>query len=323
MLHVWNRCHACGAQPIVGLRVECESCPAGPDNDLCESCHRGWQQGSVAHPAPGSYAAQAGVTATHVFRSHEGRPSDRYESWLAVPRASAPPPVVPDRFVVRPEFRCGRESFFGAYAFVVESEIGGAPLVLTALHVMDELIKSRRIDCSAQNAAYTGRELPAVVTEVGLYDVFASNWMFAELGAARSMLVLPDARIGEEEPYSDRDLAAFRAGPAAQITPGRLALQSPRVGDPIFLAFNRGRNVAMRAIEAVVVESTDRTLVFRFANAADVAPYSSGAPLLDRDGFVVGLNVGAGAYGGARFGHAHHVDSLRTHLGMQISSLSA
>src|SRR5690349_16558041 len=150
-VHIWNHCHACGAQPIVGMRFECQSCPAGPDNDLCEACHRGWERGSVVHPAPSSHVQIDAVT--HVFRSYEGRASD--DRWLSVPRAMATAPIVPDRFVVRPEFRCGRDSFFGAYAFVVEPENGGAPLLLTALHVMDEVIKTKGVASSA---------LPAVVT---------------------------------------------------------------------------------------------------------------------------------------------------------------
>ena len=312
-IHIWNHCHACGAQPIAGPRFECQSCPAGPDNHLCEACYRGWEGGVVVHPAPRSYAAQIGVNA-HDFRSYEGRASQHHEQWLAVPRAVATPPLVPDRFVVRPEFRFGHESFIGAYAFVVEPEPSGPPLVLTALHVMDEVMKSKRIDCKA---------LPGVVHEVGLYDVFQTNWMFEELGAARSMLVLPAARLGEEEPCSDRDIAAFRAGPAANVAPARLAMEAPRVGDPIWLAVHRGRNVQSRVIEATVVESTERTLVFRFAHADEVARHSSGAPLLDRDGDVVGINVGAGAFGGQRFGHANHVVNVRRHLGMQVSSLTA
>jgi Zinc finger, ZZ type len=287
LVHLWNRCHACGMQPIAGQRFTCETCPAGPDNDLCASCHRAGKH------APG-----------HQFSAHEGAPADAYLRWLAVPRVEAAAPRVPDRFVVRPEFRCGSESFFGAYAFVVVTSDG--PLVLTALHVMDELLKTRGIDVAA---------LPHVVDEVGLYDLFAPNWIFAELGKAASMLVLPEARLGDEEPYSDRDIAAFRADPTVNVTPGQLAAEQPRVGDPLWLAFHR-RASTNRTIGAVVVESTERTLVFRFLDPAEQAPYSSGAPLLDRHGRVAGINAGAGSFEGQRFGHANHVTSIRRHLAL-------
>jgi hypothetical protein len=218
--------------------------------------------------------------------------------------------------VVRPEFRSGRESFFGSYGFVVVAADGGHPLMLTALHVMDELAKLKGINCSSDNAGYTGRELPHQVTSVRLYDPFAPNWVLAELGAAGDMLFLPDARICEEEPYSHRDIAAFRVDPSAPVRPIRLAVVPPVVGEPIWLAVNLGRGVRERAIQAVVVEMTERTLVFRFGMpATTMPPYTSGAPLLNRTGEVVGINIGGGMLDEYRFGHGNHLASVRRHLG--------
>jgi hypothetical protein len=170
--------------------------------------------------------------------------------------------------VVRPEFQSERESFFGSYAFVLAAEDGGQPLVITALHVLDELAKFRGIDCSDNNSSYTGRELPRYVTSVQLYDPFAPNWMLSQLGAAGNMLLLPHARICSNEPYSQHDIAAFRVAPPSIFQPARLATTRPTVGEPIWLAVNLGRGATERAGQAVVVESGDQTLVFRFSASA-------------------------------------------------------
>jgi trypsin-like peptidase/ZZ type zinc finger protein len=313
-IHVWYRCHNCGMEPIVGQRFECQTCPTGPDNDLCEKCHQAFQLGTVKHPVPQGHAADLSTT-VHRFRLLEGAPGHQYLPWLAIPQPDAIAPAVPDRFVVRPEFRCGSDSYFGSYAFVVESE-GGPPIVLTALHVMDELIKNRRIDCTSNNASYTGQELPRLITRVKLYDAFAPQWPLAELGSASSMLVLPGARVGDEEPYSQRDIAAFHADPTARVSPARLAQSPPQVGQPLWLAFNAGKGAKSRAVQAVVVERTQRTLVFRYASAATQTTHSSGAPLLNSAGEVVGIVVGDGFFNGQRLGHANHVTSIRRHLGM-------
>jgi hypothetical protein len=181
---------------------------------------------------------------------------------------------------------------------------------------MDELIKSRRIDCTSNNASYTGQELPRLVTKVKLYDVFAPQWPLAELGSASSMLVLPGARVADEEPYSQRDIAAFQADPTTRVSPARLAQNPPQVGEPLWLTFNAGKGAKSRTVQAVVVERTQRTLVFRYASAATQTTHSSGAPLLNSAGEVVGIVVGGGFFNGQRLGHANHVTSIRHHLGM-------
>jgi hypothetical protein len=309
-IHIWNRCHGCGAAPIVGLRYGCQTCPAGADNDLCPACYRLWEQGQIQHPSPEALEAPAG---RHQFRAIEGERRDQALPWLRVPWSTAPAPIVPDRFVVRPEFRSGRESFFGSYGFIVAQD-GRSPLMLTALHVLDEVAKFRGIDCSDGNVAYTGRELPEQITGVQLYDPFAANWVLAELGTAGDMLALPTARIGAVEPYSQRDVAAFRLASSTFFRPLRLAAAAPVVGEPIWVAVRPTRDATERTVQAVVVECTDDTLVFRFALGATIMPHSSGAPLLNRAGEVVGINIGGGTLDGHRLGHGSHVTSIRHHL---------
>ena len=313
LVHIWHRCHACGMQPILGQRFECETCPIGPDNSLCQTCYELLERGDVKHPLPGSLGSN-GLTTRHIFRSFAGHPRNQYRPWLLIPQRRDHPPVVPDHFVVRPEFRSKSESVVGGHAFVIKPEDNGRPLLLTALHVLDELIKNRRINCTADNVAYTGRELPALITGVTLYDVFAAKWMFAELGSASSMLILPNARINDEEPHSQRDIAAFRVDASSTISPVKLATTSPKTGDSIWLAASPGRESTERAFEAVVVEHTDQTLIFRFSTPPDVR-YSSGAPLLNVRGEVVGINVGGGTLDNHHLGHGNHVMSIRRHLG--------
>ena len=313
LIHIWHRCHACGIQPILGPRFECQTCPIGPDNNLCQTCYELLDRGSVKHPLPDSLGSNGHIT-RHIFRSFAGRPRNQYQSWFAIPQPSDHPPLVPDYFVVRPEFRSKSESVVGGHAFVIESEYDGLPLLLTALHVLDELIKNKRINCTADNFAYTGQELPALITGVTFYDVFAAKWMFAELGSASSMLVLPNARIGDEEPYSQRDIAAFQVDASSTISPAKLATKPPKVGESIWLVASSGQENTERAFEAVVVEHTDQTFIFRFSIPPSVR-YSSGAPLLNFRGEVVGINIGGGTLGNYHLGHGNHITSIRRHLG--------
>jgi hypothetical protein len=311
LVHVWNRCHNCGASPILGLRFSCQVCPAGADNDLCEPCYHLFVQGRIEHP---SLTAREAPSGRHVFLAFEGIARERVLPWLSVPWSTPAALGVPQHGIVRPEFRSGRESFFGSYGFVVVAEDGGQPLVLTALHVLDELAKFRGIDCSDSNTSYSGRELPQQVTGVQLYDPFAANWMLAKIGAAGDMLPLPAARICAIEPYSQRDIAAFRIIRSTPFTL-RLAPSLPAVGDSIWLAVSPRHGARDRTIPAVVVEIADETFVFRFAGAVTMPVHCSGAPLLNRAAEVVAINIGGGMLDECRLGHGCHVVSIRHHLG--------
>ena len=316
-VHIWHHCHNCEAAPIVGQRYHCETCPAGPDNDLCEKCYDLLQKGEIKHPAEESLGSAIG-TKDHEFTTHEGKPGHLYEPWLQVPHPNIPDPNVPHPFVVRPIFTSGADAAIAGYAFVVNLEEGHPPVLLTALHVMDEMIKKKGIDCTVENRDYTGKELPAVITEVNIYDVFADNWMMAPLGSAGPMLVLPNARTGDEEPYSSRDIAAFWVKDPGDLRPALLARQTPSVGDPIWLVARPDKDSGKNLLKAVVVEITDRSMVFKYEKPGEKPKYTSGAPMINKDGEVVGIIVGGGEFKEQSLGHANHVGNLRKHLSESV-----
>lgn len=311
-LHIWYRCYNCKAAPIVGTRYHCTNAPEGPDNDLCSNCYALFQAGSIQSPLDLGFAATVSKEPAR-FEASEGHFDPAYLDWLAVPHPAVEAPAVPDGFVIRPEFCSGYESTFGGYAFVVNVPQTGKAAVLTALHVMDEMIKKKNVDSSVHNPAYTGRELPAVISKVNLYNLFAPNWMIADMGTAGPMLVMPDARTHEEEPYSHRDIVGFWASGNSQLCSGNLAATTPGVGEPIWLV-SHFPETGERVQKVVVVEVTEKSFIYKFESDQAGPLYTSGSPLLNAAGDVVALNVGGGHFQGRRLGHANHVANIRRHL---------
>lgn len=318
-LHIWHHCYNCKIAPLDGIRYHCEVCPAGPDNDLCAACYQLYLAGGIDHPSKDSFHIARDDTQQHRFIPVEGLQGERYEPWLEIQPITETPavPEVLDGFLLRPEFCSGTYSSFGGYSFVVET--GRGLLLLTALHVLDEFCKAKRIDISVSNSHYSGRELPEAISKVNLYNVLTDKWMLNLIGEAGTALELPGARGDEEEPYSYNDICAFRVPPNPALRPARLAEITPGVGSTIWLAVKTDDGSNLK--EAVVVESTERSFIFRYTDPGDFPKYTSGAPFLDADGRVVAINVGAGRYNGLRFGHANHVDSIRQHLHIEKNPL--
>ena len=278
-------------------------------------CYQSYLNDQLEHPSP-ELSVQAGAKVPpnrkHTFIEKKGTSYDvdHLDKWLKIPLIGHKPPSLERRFVVRPVITAGRDYVLGSCAFAVE--YNDKLFAITALHVLDELIKKRNIN-TAENQ-FSGEELPAIISEVDLYDVFATNWMTTRLGQASNMVVLPDSRLHEEEPKSDNDIAAFRVTDVGTLKPARLAKQVPGVGENIWLVFIDNKIKRGSLYPAVVVDKSDDRFIFKFDLDVKVPKGSSGAPLINAAGEVVAINVGGGCYMGYEFGHGNHVNNICRHL---------
>ncbi|MCP5051228.1 MAG: hypothetical protein GY940_28945, partial [bacterium] len=127
-VHIWYHGHHCEATPIMGKRYHCNSCPEGPENDLCETCYRAFQKGEIPHPVESSLAAGLGLE-EHKFEESEGKPTHQFQPWLKVTHPVVKGPTVPDNFVLRLLYETQGDTVMGGYGFAASLEPGGPPLM--------------------------------------------------------------------------------------------------------------------------------------------------------------------------------------------------
>jgi hypothetical protein len=116
-----------------------------------------------------------------------------------------------------------------------------------------------------------------------------------------------------------RDVAAFPLDTAkAPIHPVRLKLAAaaPKVGDSVWLLAQvpEGAPPSQLLHHAVVRSSTDQALQYAFDNVGLNLQGTSGAPVVNAAGEVVGTNLGGGTLPGKLIGVGNSLASLRALL---------
>jgi len=215
---------------------------------------------------------------------------------------SAGPPKIQDHFVLRPEFATKKGVLIAGTAFAIEIEGQERLLIMTAVHLFGP--------SGGLSKQIPSSELPAYISGVTLYDAFTE----AELAKAGPMIDLPDASPWNQKDTGD--VAAFWAQKDSNIGRAKLAQSPPKAGDAIWLAASLidGPERDQPLHRAIVRLSKKEGINFEYENPKLNLTATSGAPLLDSEGNVIGINVSVIDLGDKIFGTATPVGLIRTLL---------
>lgn len=217
----------------------------------------------------------------------------------------APPaPVVPVGFVARPGFvtTAGTRYEAGTAFFV---DVGSDRVLLTSLHLfgpgggMPTQLTSAQLPTSVKEVqlkeAFTGKAM----APLGPPDAVAGAYPMDKDGAGDVVvvriprsLVSADLQLSAAEPF-----AAANAKRGDWVWVAGPVVDGPEKDQPL----HRGR----------VVQCEQGWLILVFDTAGLDLTATAGAPVLDKDGKIVGILQGGGADQGYLFGSASPVDNIR------------
>lgn len=227
------------------------------------------------------------------------------------PPAAVAPPSVPVGFVVRPSFETVDGTLEAGTAFFVAMPGQPGPLGLTAHHLFGP-------SGGLQREVQAG-ELGRFVKAVGFRDLEGP-----ELIPAGPMVVLPSAGHAPDtdEVNWSMDVAAFRAPESLAPRALRLAAKNAKVGEEVWLVAEvlGGKSASQRMHRARVATSMPRLLAYSFEDTTLVMRATSGAPVVNARGEVVGIHLAGGLVDGTLWGQAHPVESVSTHLAQGLSA---
>jgi hypothetical protein len=234
-------------------------------------------------------------------------------SLLSVARAEAP--EVPGCSILSPTFKLGEKSHAAGTAFALKH--GDKTLLVTAHHLLGP--------GGGLAVQITGLEVPTQVSLVVARDSFTGEECARTENALRIMDASPMSQAG-----GTKDVAAFvvkvatgldrlSATPKTPLATRTLAAAAPKVGDTVWVAA-RFKDREDKLFPAEVVESSDESLFYKFADATLALDATSGAAVIDGDGAVVGIQLGGGKMAdGALIGSANPLASVKMRLEAALS----
>jgi hypothetical protein len=123
-----------------------------------------------------------------------------------------------------------------------------------------------------------------------------------------------------EDKAVNKDLAVFRRPDMPQLQALELASAMPKKGDRVWIFARQRGDDAPSLLKAIVDEADYNQLNYIFDRSDFRLPGTSGAPVLDADGKVVGMNLAGGMTSDGHFkGWANPVSAIRAEIENALS----
>lgn len=216
---------------------------------------------------------------------------DKYsQSAMDIPSPNLPgAPLIPERSVLRPYVKTSNGQIpageSAATAFAVNIEENQQPVVLTALSVLDT------------GKFFTGRPTPNSLN-LGLESITLSDAFGSMDGvvSAFAFIDIPESGFADDSNAKAGDVLAIQLGNKNPFKSFRLSESLPSVGEKIWLsaAVFEGASPSQRQHEAIVMQVDAGGIIqYRFENKKLTLQGTLGAPMLNADGKVIAIHLGA------------------------------
>jgi hypothetical protein len=189
-------------------------------------------------------------------------------------------PHISDKFILNPTFDTKVGTYSAGTAFPLSFEGENETLIITAFHNfgpaagLKEQVKSE--------------ELPNFL----IRTVFEAP--FDKEVAIVSVKPIPVPGAAPANISVNKDLAIFIAPKDNDLPAAKLAVKKPAIGEHVWLASNliKGAEMNKKLHEAIVTLSSEKEVDYRFVTKGIDLKATSGSPILNSKGEVVGINLG-------------------------------
>jgi len=206
-------------------------------------------------------------------------------------------PKVPQNVLLKPTFLLANESWSGGTAFLVRVIDKPETMMVTCHHLFGPA---------------TGRSQQMSPEEIarGLCGAVGLSMQDRRtIVVSQTYLKVINARATDKM-GAEKDVALFVVQ-ADKLSTLHFSDRVPNVGDTVYLFARLRSETEPKLFRATIAEASDNWLMYTFADTGIDLHGTSGAPVLDEKGDVVGMNVGGGEQNGHVNGIANPTKSIR------------
>jgi hypothetical protein len=189
-------------------------------------------------------------------------------------------PKIQAQLILNPTYETVDGKFNAGTAFVLKLDDHKEKIILTALHVFGP--------AGGLRSQIKSEELPKFIKNASFIDEFDDS----PIKIITKPLGLVGAKVGGIN--ANRDAAAFEVRGESALPFMTLCSKKPEIGDTVWLVSSliSGAPRLQKLHEATVVFSDNDVLKFKYKASNIKLTATSGSPIINSDGQVVGLNVG-------------------------------
>jgi hypothetical protein len=190
-------------------------------------------------------------------------------------------PKISDNLILHPTFATKIGEFSAGTFFVLKVDGYEKLLAVTALHIFGPR--------GGLDKQYQTSELKSLIKDVSLVDAYNQIPLKIKLTPIKikGALVNKDHAVG--------DIAAFLINTEKKLPYLKFSTESVNVGDEVWLvtAVVQGASATQKTHSAKVISVSDKEIRIKYNNSKLKFSGTSGSPIVNKRGEVIGINVGS------------------------------